>query len=167
MVWMAGLDRRYPKRLFRWNGSGVVVRRRISSAAARLTVYGAMSLADAAEPLPLIRMDALPSPPEPEPEPPLSMLYLRSGSLPPLARPSDALRNRNRSLSRHLRLPLLPQPRISEAAPRGDGGDEGNSSSMDMESPLYGERDRVARLLRDETLEEEVASAGLPDLPLV
>jgi hypothetical protein len=38
---------------------------------------------------------------------------------------------------------------------------------MDMESPLYGERDRVARLLRDETLEEEVASAGLPDLPLV
>jgi hypothetical protein len=159
---MAGLDLRYPKRLFRWNGSGVVVRRRISSAAALLTVYGAMSLADAAEPLPLIRIDALPSPPEPL----LSMLYLRSGSLPPLARPSDALRNRNRSLSRHFRLPL-PQPRIREAAPRGDGGDEGNSSSMDMDSPLYGERERVARLLRDETLEEEEVSAGLPDLPLV
>jgi hypothetical protein len=38
---------------------------------------------------------------------------------------------------------------------------------MDMDSPLYGERDRVARLLRDDTLEEEEVSAGLPDLPRV
>jgi len=64
-----------------------------------------------------------------------------------------------------LRLPL-PHPRIREAAPRGDGGDEGNSSSRE-ESPLYGDRDRVARLLRDDTLDEEEVSAGLPDdLPL-
>ena len=82
-----------------------------------------------------------------------------------MARPSDALRNRNRSLSRHFRLPL-PQPRIREAAPRGDGGEEHSSSSM-AGSPLYGERDRVARRLRDETLEEEEVTAGLPDLPLV
>jgi hypothetical protein len=107
MLWMAGLERRYPKRLFRWNGSGVVVRRRTSSAAVRFTVYG-MSLADAVDPLPL-RMDP-PSPAlsfwEKEGE---SMVYLNSGSLLPAARPSDALRKRNRSLRRHF---LLPHPRI-------------------------------------------------------
>jgi hypothetical protein len=140
----------------------------MSSAAALFMAYG-RSLADAVEPLPF-RMDALPSP-----TPPLlsfcendveeeSMVYLKSGSLlpPPVARPSDALRKRKRSLSLHFLLPL-PQPRIMEA--RGDGGEEGNSSSsMPAPPTLNGERDRVALLLRDEAA--EAGAADLPDLPL-
>jgi hypothetical protein len=154
MLWMAGLERRYPKRLFRWNGSGVVVRRRASSAAARLAVYG-MSLADAVDPLPL-RVDP------PAPSPGLSfwekegerMVYLNSGSsLPPAARPSDALRKRKRSLRRHFLLPL-PHPRVL-----GDGGEEGRSSSS---PPLNGDSDRVALLLLDGAAEEALPAAGLP-----
>jgi len=51
---------------------------------------------------------------------------------------------------------------------RGDGGEEGSSSSSmppPPPPPLNGERDRVARLLRDEAAEAG-AAAGLPDLPL-
>jgi hypothetical protein len=141
--------------------------------------YG-MSLADAVEPLPL-RMDALPLPPPPPllsfwdwdcgcendvEEKDDSMVYLKSGSLlpPPVARPSDALRKRNRSLRRHFLLPL-PQPRIMEIL--GDGGEEGDSSSSrTTPPPLNGDRDRVALLLLDEAPVEAAAAAGLPDLPL-
>jgi hypothetical protein len=140
--------------------------------------YG-MSLADAVEPLPL-RMDALPSllsfwdwpcgcENAVEDEDEDSMVYLKSGSLlpPPVARPSDALRKRNRSFRRHFLLPL-PQPRIMEV--RGDGGDEGESSSSKAPPPpLNGDRERVALLLLDEAaaVVEAAAAAGLLlDLPL-
>lgn len=157
----------------------MVVRRRTSSAAAaRLIVAYGVSPADAADPLPLrMDMDALLSlwgwPWGCQNDADDSAVYLRSGSLP-VARPSDALRKRNRSLSRHFLLPLpLPQPRIMEEA-RGDGGGDSSSTSSAAAAsrplpPLNGDRDRVALLLL--LLDEEGAAAaaeeGLqPDLPL-
>lgn len=156
----------------------VVVRRRTSSAAAaRLVVANGVSpLADAADPLPL-RMDALLSlwgwPWGCQNDADDNAVYLRSGSLP-VARPSDALRKRNRSLSRHFLLPLpLPQPRIMEEA-RGDGGGDSSSTSSAAAAsrplpPLNGDRDRVALLvlLLDEEGAAAAAAEGLqPDLPL-
>ena len=89
------------------------------------------------------------------------MVYLKSGSLLPAARPSDALRKRKKSLSLHFLLPL-PQPRIIEVL--GDGGEEGNSSSQPPQPPLNGDRDRVALLLLEEVA--EAVAAGLPDRTL-
>uniref|UniRef100_A0A0A9A8B2 Uncharacterized protein n=1 Tax=Arundo donax TaxID=35708 RepID=A0A0A9A8B2_ARUDO len=124
-----------------------------------------MSLADAVDPLPF-RIDALPSPHfivvSDDDD---SMVYLNSWSLlpPPVARPSEALRKRKRSLSRHFLLPL-PQPRIMDVL--GDGGEDGNSPSSSpapAPTPLNGERDRVALLLLDDAVE---TGAGRLDLPL-
>lgn len=105
------------------------------------------------------------------------MVYLRRGSLLlfPVTRPSDALRNKSRSLSLHFLLPPLVVLRHSEATVAAAAEVEAFGEELEMEdfvknppAPLLmGERDLDPFLLRLEEIEVACTEdAGRFSLPL-